>query len=191
MWLNDFGLDIRCVRMKPYVDGGQVFLDVQTVIPLPEVADYQIRIHEKNKQNREARKRGRDYTKYDVSIAGEHHQSQQKNWTMFRLIAGVLANSGTPEQVAETITTRSGTKIFREMEGSLSAEEVYERIMEDDGGGKVKLADRYFCKEDQIFYADGKTYVLSNDWSGDEAPKAADLLKKAFPDLGIDVRPSL
>ena len=36
MWLNDFGLDIRCVRMHPYVSGGQIFLDVQTVIPIPE-----------------------------------------------------------------------------------------------------------------------------------------------------------
>ena len=34
MWLNDFGLDIRCVRMHPYVSGGQIFLDVQTVIPI-------------------------------------------------------------------------------------------------------------------------------------------------------------
>ena len=39
MWLNDFGLDIRCVRMHPYASGGQIVLDVQTGIPIPEVAD--------------------------------------------------------------------------------------------------------------------------------------------------------
>ena len=72
MWLNDFGLDIRCVRMHPYVSDGQTFLDVQTVIPIPEVADYQVRIREKKQRERESRKSARDFTKYDVDIAGAH-----------------------------------------------------------------------------------------------------------------------
>ena len=50
MWLMDFGLDIRCVRMRPYTLDSETYLDVQTVIPLPEVADYQVRIRQK-KQN--------------------------------------------------------------------------------------------------------------------------------------------
>lgn len=39
VWLSDFGLDIRCVRMRPYVSGEQTLLDIQTVIPIPEIAD--------------------------------------------------------------------------------------------------------------------------------------------------------
>ena len=31
VWLNEQGLDIRCVRMSPYDNDGQVLLDVQTV----------------------------------------------------------------------------------------------------------------------------------------------------------------
>ena len=42
MWLNDFGLDIRCVRMHPYRNGNETLLDVHTVIPIPEAADYQV-----------------------------------------------------------------------------------------------------------------------------------------------------
>ena len=56
MWLNDFGLDIRCVRMHPYTSDGQTFLDVQTVIPIPEIVDYQVRIREKKQKERESRK---------------------------------------------------------------------------------------------------------------------------------------
>ena len=52
MWLNDFGLDIRCVRMHPYTNDSEVILDVQTIIPLPEVADYQIQIREKRQRER-------------------------------------------------------------------------------------------------------------------------------------------
>lgn len=39
LWLNDQGLDIRCVRLKPYRDNdGNVLIDVQQLIPLPEAA---------------------------------------------------------------------------------------------------------------------------------------------------------
>lgn len=45
MWLNEYGLDIRCVRMKPYrMDGGVVLLDVEQIIPLPETEAYQTQI---------------------------------------------------------------------------------------------------------------------------------------------------
>ncbi len=55
MWLNDHSLDIRCVRMKPHRLGDQVLLDVQQVIPLPEAAEYQVRIREKSEVARGAR----------------------------------------------------------------------------------------------------------------------------------------
>lgn len=45
VWLNDHGLDIRCIRLKPYkTSDGRVMLDVQQLIPLPEVAEFQTQI---------------------------------------------------------------------------------------------------------------------------------------------------
>lgn len=45
MWLNEYGLDIRCVRIKPYkMESGVVLLDVEQIIPLPETEDYQTQI---------------------------------------------------------------------------------------------------------------------------------------------------
>lgn len=45
VWLNDHGLDIRCVRLKPYQTAeGRLLIDVQQLIPLPEVADFQTQI---------------------------------------------------------------------------------------------------------------------------------------------------
>src|SRR5262249_24839928 len=44
LWLNDQGLDIRCIRLRPYKDGSRLLLDVQQVIPLPEAEDYQVKI---------------------------------------------------------------------------------------------------------------------------------------------------
>ncbi len=35
LWLNDCGIDIRCIRALPYVNNGEVLIDVQTIIPIP------------------------------------------------------------------------------------------------------------------------------------------------------------
>ena len=47
MWLSERDLDIRCIRIRPYRLGDRLLLDVQQIIPLPEAADYQVRIREK------------------------------------------------------------------------------------------------------------------------------------------------
>jgi hypothetical protein len=52
MWLLDRGIDIRCVRLRPYKNGDELLLDVQQVIPLPEAADYQIKLREKRSEER-------------------------------------------------------------------------------------------------------------------------------------------
>ena len=56
MWLNEHGLDIRCVRLRPYQDNGRVLLDVQQVIPLPEAEEYQVRIKAKAERERTSRR---------------------------------------------------------------------------------------------------------------------------------------
>ena len=50
MWLNDKGLDIRCVRLATYKDEDQILLDARQVIPLPEATDYQVQISEKRRR---------------------------------------------------------------------------------------------------------------------------------------------
>ena len=49
LWLNDAGLDIRCVRLLLYRAGDQLFVDTGQVIPLPEADDYLVRVREREK----------------------------------------------------------------------------------------------------------------------------------------------
>ena len=60
LWLNDAGLDIRCVRLLPYRVGHDLVLDVTQVIPLPEAQDYTVRI-----RGREAEQDRRTYQDLD------------------------------------------------------------------------------------------------------------------------------
>lgn len=56
IWLNQYGLDIRCVRFRPYrMETGAVLVDVQQIIPLPEASDYQTRIRAKEREGKQHR----------------------------------------------------------------------------------------------------------------------------------------
>ena len=39
---------LRCVRLVPYDIEGRVLLDIQQVLPLPQAADYQVRLRRKD-----------------------------------------------------------------------------------------------------------------------------------------------
>jgi hypothetical protein len=62
LWLNARGLDIRCVRLRPYRSNATLLLDVQQVIPLPEAEDYQVRVRQKEQQERDALRAERSMT---------------------------------------------------------------------------------------------------------------------------------
>jgi hypothetical protein len=56
MWLNDHGLSIRCVRLKPYrMETGAILVDVQQIIPLPEAVEFQTQIGVKKQAERRQR----------------------------------------------------------------------------------------------------------------------------------------
>ncbi len=56
MWLRDHDIDIRCIRLKPYkMADGTLLLDVQQLIPLPEIAEFQTQIGVKKQAERQSR----------------------------------------------------------------------------------------------------------------------------------------
>ncbi len=65
MWLNQRDLDIRCIRLQPYFDGDRVLLDVQQVIPLPEIEEFQVQVREKAQRERQTRSGSRNMPSLD------------------------------------------------------------------------------------------------------------------------------
>ena len=181
LWLNDCGLDIRCVRMRPYDNDGKVLLDVQHIIPLPETADYQVRIREK-KQSERIAKTSRDYSRFDVTIGGELHPNQYKRWMMLILVSAAFKRGGTPQQIWDCLPNRG--KLV-ELDGVLDADQVEQRLMEDDKGGVTPNFKRFFW--DSPFHFERKTYVLSNQW-GTNTLDTANKLASKFPELKIEIK---
>jgi hypothetical protein len=52
LWLNKRGLDISCIRLKPYRLDGQVLMDIQQLIPLPEAVEYETKIRTQQQEGR-------------------------------------------------------------------------------------------------------------------------------------------
>ena len=177
LWLNDHGLDIRCVQMRPCDNDGQILLDVQTVIPIPKAEGYQIGIREKKQRERASIKNGRDYSvRYDVAIGDERYPEQYKRRMMLLIVSKVLEGGGTPEQVLEIIPRKK----FEWYEGDLDSEQVKERL---DFGGKVRSND-FFCEDSELIHVEGKTCFLSKRWGHQTIDRAKKLAEK-FPALSI------
>jgi len=55
LWLRDYGIDIECLRLKPFIDdSGELFVQPDKIIPLPEAKDYIIKKERKRKEIKKA-----------------------------------------------------------------------------------------------------------------------------------------
>ncbi len=181
IWLNDFGLDIRCVRIQPYVDNGDILLDVQSIIPIPETAEYQVRIREKKQKERGSRS-GSDWSRYDVRIGDEQYEKQYKKWMMFHIISGVLHQYNTSETVEKLKrATPQREKLFLDWDGDFDLEEVRNKI-------PPNRHIRYFIKdENEIFHIGGKTYALTTQgWVAGSYEPSVRAIQEMFPELNIE-----
>lgn len=189
MWLNKQGLDIRCVRIKPYSDNGRVLVDVQQIIPLPEAAEYQIRIKEKQERDRVARDSSKDYTKYDVTVGGTLFPRLNKRMAIFRVVKYLCDSAVTPEAISKV--NGWGARRFRSADAIIHSREEFIawQKTQEAAGGKPFGAARYFCDDGELLHSGGKTWALSNQW-GTRAYEFICELKKVLPDKEITCTPS-
>jgi Domain of unknown function (DUF4268) len=66
LWLNQRDLDITCIRLRPYRMGAEVLIDATQIIPLPEAADYEVKVKAQEKEKRK--------------VAGERQEVFRKFW---------------------------------------------------------------------------------------------------------------
>jgi alkylated DNA nucleotide flippase Atl1 len=51
LWLLDnFGMDIRCVRLQPFAVGGRILVNSEAIIPLPEAEQYRLGVQRKRRE---------------------------------------------------------------------------------------------------------------------------------------------
>ena len=113
MWLSERDLDIRCIRIRPYRLGDRLLLDVQQIIPLPEAADYQVRIREKVIAQRH-RVQG-EWTGYFYVNVDE---GDWRSWEDFRRYGFVSAGGG-PRWISSLRKLQPGGDLLLEIGGQV------------------------------------------------------------------------
>jgi hypothetical protein len=195
LWLIDRDIDIRCIRIKPYAHNGQLLVDVQPIIPLPEATVYQTGVREKSRKERIARESSRDLTRYDVTVNGDTEEKMSKRQAILRIVKHLCASGITPEQMTELLPWRSlpwrRKHLFQSIEGTVdSAKFVAEIRNRANQEGRPIEAKRYFCDQDDLIHANGRTYALTKRWGGKSTAAAIATLLKAFPDKGFSCKVS-
>jgi hypothetical protein len=178
LWLNAQGLDIMCFKMQPYAFQGRVLLDVQQVIPLPEAAAFQVAIREKNLVKAAVEAGGRDFTQYRVQTSqGEAGSNLPKRHFIYQVVKEAIRLGLKPQAIARAVSWRE-SGMFISASGNLNGDQLMDAVP-----GKARR--RYFCKDDEVFCLDGKTYALTNQWGLRTVEAVKNILDALPPDHDI------
>jgi len=155
MWLSDHDIDIRCIKLKPYKFGEEVLMDVVQIFPLPEAADYQVRVREKEREGRRSRIQNRDLTRYRLTIADRIHERLPKRRLAFLVIREAVSRGAEPLDVYP-----GGGWLI------VSGHQDEERLltMQRDEASSKSESVRFFTRDDELFRAGGKTYAVTKMW---------------------------
>jgi hypothetical protein len=179
LWLNKFDrMDIRCVRLRPYQLDGQILLDIEQVIPLPEATDYQVRQRRKAVERERATADNRDWTRYVITVAGHELGPENKRNSIRVMIEQLVAAGIAPEQIAAALPDWA----FRKIDGAPATEEEIAEAVTATTGTR---ADRYFLNHP--VRVDGDTWLVSRAW-GANVDAALSALASAFPQAEVGYR---
>lgn len=185
IWLNDRGIDIQCIRIKPYSDNGRVLVDIQQIIPLPEAEDYTIRIKAKQQRERVVRKLSHQYTKFDLQIGNQTYQRLTKRGAVFTVVQYLFQLGKSPEEMRDAVSFRPNT-MFLSLQGNLSPEEFLAAANENAiQEGTLFKKSKFYCDEGELFHSNERTFALTKHWSR-RTKEAIENLIESFADAEIE-----
>ena len=189
LWLNDHGLDIRCIRLKPYALDSRTLVDVQQIIPLPEAQDYQVKIRDKVRKERASRVTPVDVRCFDVRIENDLHPSMSKEDAIFLICKRLCEKGVNPDEIASLFSWRSN-RVWYSVDGTVDATEFKNRATAKAAATGARFDPRrWYCDEGELYQGNGKTYAFTNRW-GPRWPQAMNRLKERYPQFNIEYSPT-
>jgi hypothetical protein len=180
MWLRDYDLDIECIRLHSYKLGEKTLLDIQKIVPLPEAAAYQVQLRKKAAEVREAQA-GADWTRYNLKVGQSMSYRLYKNQLFLQVVRALVKHGISVSEIQKSIAPGK----FVGVDGNLSGEEFRDKIstMKTPRGATYD-SRRYWLNDNDIFFSEGRTWALSNQWSLPDLPTLEDLVNR-FPQADV------
>jgi len=161
LWLNDRGLDIRCIRMKPYKTNDGILVNIDQVIPLPEAEEFQVSVREKRQRQQRERVSNRDATRRDLIVDGKSFSALPKRRIIFEVVSSALEKGADIDDIRKAMPNNKWMCV----QGELTSEEFIESAIQlKESLGSVFRPRKYFTDDEDLFHINGNTYSLSNQW---------------------------
>lgn len=172
IWLSEHDIDISCIRLKPFKMDDKLILNVEQIFPLREAADYQIRIREKERRERQERTQIRDRTKYHLTIKDREHNNLPKVRLAYHIVREAIERGAKPRNVLPE------NKWWVSVDGELDHVSFMklEQQHRDEDSPKVQIID-FLTADDELIHFEGKTYALRrNIWGPGEIQRLHNII---------------
>jgi len=135
LWLRDHGIEVKCVRLRPYVDDdGDLFIAPDIIIPLPEAKDYI--------ERREARQK----------------ESRRPTRSTFSLEKGSFEPTELEQRIRRTLARRTVLtprlvhffRVLLSEDRAFDREEIKERLFKSGVGSNIGQTGRYLSNISQF-----------------------------------------
>lgn len=115
LWLRDYGVEIECLRLNPYLDkNDELFIKPEKIIPLPEAKDY---IFKKEKKQREIKARttafnlGKIVETVEVQLKGVSYQLELYDSLSIRAINNETSENVPAKPILKEVNEAYGLNI--------------------------------------------------------------------------------
>jgi hypothetical protein len=182
LWLNDQGLNIRCIRLHAYEHAGRTLIDIDRIVPLPEAEEYAGRIKVRLAEARQAISGGLDRTRYDLQVDGKFINNLSKRALALEIVRAAVAAGLGLDELSAILPDRK----LLIVEGQLQGEAFLSAAKKVRPGFDQM---RFFLKDGELLGVNGRTFALSNQWSIYDL----DLLNKIIgtvPSASLSYQPS-
>ena len=169
LYMNSQGLDITCVRMTPYKLGERILVDVEQLIPLKEAQTYQVAIRVKQLATAAAAAAAKTHSKFWMQTPSMRLDDLPKRHLIRELAAECVRRGLAPSSLAQSVSWRRND-LFLSAAGTRTGAQVLAEHPQ-------KRVGDYFHKEQELLFADGRTWLVNNQW-GHRTEEAAGILSE-------------
>lgn len=173
LWLNEMDLDITCVRLNLYKLNGELILNAEQIIPLPETETYQIGIREKRRNVKEAIKSGKDRSTYTLTVNGQAYESGFIKADIGFITVQALSEHKLIDQ--ESFAFLRNNKSCR-----VPLLKTESEITESE-----KKYGKYRFKHDPELIYGGEDFYIARNWSVNGAARFTEAIATQFPNVEI------
>lgn len=176
LWLNEQGLDIKCIKITQYEIKDELIWDIDTIIPVKETEEYQLKIKEKKNSDQEIKREfnSRDYTKYTFNDLTDNDKT---NLTKGRLVLKVVRKYC--EDNPETNFTNLSQIFPKKLQGSNGVLNIFGELKDYQKEG------RFYIKDEEIIkLKNGEQIAVCSQWRKDSIEKFIEHVKQT---LGYDI----